>query len=565
VIRPFPIREMEGVAAGVCRWIQSDSKEGSMKKLVLSFVAVLAASAIAVAVSSGSSHREAPGSSLDPTGDWTDVYFFTPNDHPNKAVVIGNVIPFEDPAGGPLFYSLDPNAHYYLNFDNTGDGRYDIRYRFTIHDKIDQRTRLALGQSGQVTSVDDPDLLLRQTYDVTRLEYDRHGHLTDSDRVGSNLPVAPSNIGPKTMPDYQSLVDQSVRSLDGGGKVFVGQRDDPFFIDLGVTFDLINFRDNTTGNAGGYKDDLAGYAVHSFVLELPDDSLLPQGNAVHKNKRHGHGKHGHHNGHGKGHGHGNAHKGHSHGHKGKHGQGSKHEHGNRHRGVANGSAPAPVVGVWASTERRKLQVSGGRDRSGHGPWVQVNRLGNPLINELFVPISRKDEFNRTPPSEDGKRFGQYALEPELVKAINGLFNLGCPETNRTDIVQALFTGIPGLTQIGDHPAAADTLKLNLGVPPTDPSQASRFGVIGGDLAGLPDGRRLSDDAVDIYLRVACGFLVPESQGGKKLPLGDGVDANDKPFLSSFPYAAAPTSGFDSQIKKTQPTHAPTPGTPPLVP
>ncbi|MGH2800497.1 MAG: DUF4331 family protein, partial [Thermoleophilaceae bacterium] len=134
-----------------------------MRKLAL--VAVLAASAIAVAIGLGSSHREAPGSSLDPTGDWTDVYFFTPNDDPGSAVVIGNVIPFEDPAGGPLFYSLDPNAHYYLNFDNTGDGRYDIRYRFEIEDKINKQTRLALGQSGQVTSVRDKDLLLRQTYD----------------------------------------------------------------------------------------------------------------------------------------------------------------------------------------------------------------------------------------------------------------------------------------------------------------------------------------------------------------------------------------------------------------
>ena len=224
-----------------------------------------------------------------------------------------------------------------------------------------------------------------------------------------------------------------------------------------------------------------------------------------------------------------------------------------------------MVGVWATTERRKLEVTNGRDRGGEGPWVQVNRLGNPLINELFVPISRKDEFNRSQPSDDGRKFGQYALEPELVKAINALFNLGCPTTNRTDIVQALFTGIPGLTQIGNDPAAADTLKLNLGTAPTAQGSVNRFGVIGGDTGGLPNGRRLADDAVDIYLRVACGFLVPADQGGKQLPLGDGVDVNDKEFLSTFPYAAAPTSGFESEIKKQQPTHTPTPGTPPLVP
>jgi hypothetical protein len=481
-----------------------------MKKLAL--VAVLAASAVAVALSSGSSHREAPGSSLDPTGDWTDVYFFTPNDDPGSVAVVANVIPFEDPAGGPLFYSLDPNARYYINFDNTGDGRPDVRYRFKVKDKINKQTRLALGASGPVTSVRDRDLLLRQTYDIVREKYGRRGKLIRKRTIARNLPVAPSNIGPKTMPDYQDLVNGATRNLKGGGQVFVGQRDDPFFIDLGMTFDLINFRDATTGNAGGYKDDLAGYAVHSFVLKLPERAITRNGKAV----------------------------------------------------SAPDSSNA-AVGVWASTERKKLVVSNGRGRGGQGRYVQVNRLGNPLINELFIPISRKDEFNRSQPSKDGTKFGEYALEPELVKAINALFMLDCKERDRTDIVQALFTGIPGVTQIGDDPAAADTLKLNLGVPPTAPAQASRFGVIGGDNAGLPNGRRLFDDAVDIYLRVACGFLVPENQGGKKLPLGDGVDVNDKPFLATFPYAAAPTSGFDSQLKKGQPTHAPTPGAPPLVP
>jgi Domain of unknown function (DUF4331) len=483
-----------------------------MKRLSLCIAAVLAASAIAVALSSGSSHREAPGSSLDPTGDWTDVYFFTPNDDPGSAVVIGNVIPFEDPAGGPIFYSLDPNARYYINFDNTGDGRPDVRYRFEIKDRINRRTRLALGQSGPVTSVGDKDLLLRQRYDVVREEYNRRGRRTKTRRVGRNLPVAPSNFGPKTMPNYQGLVDQSIKPLRGGGQVFVGQRDDPFFVDLGMTFDLVNFRNATTGNAGGFKDDLAGYAVHSFVLKLPERAITRNG-----------------------------------------------------RAVGAPDAANAAVGVWASTERQRLVVASGRGQGGRGRYVQVNRLGNPLINELFIPISRKDEFNRSRPRTDGRKFGQYALEPELIKALNALFMLGCKESDRTDIVQALFTGIPGVTQIGSKPVPADTLKLNLGVPPTAPDQANRFGVIGGDNAGLPNGRRLFDDAVDIYLRVGCGFLVPEDQGGKKLPLGDGVDVNDKPFLAGFPYAAAPDSGFDARIKKDQPAHAPTPGAPPLVP
>jgi Domain of unknown function (DUF4331) len=485
-----------------------------MKRLtLLAALAALAATLVAVAISSGSSHREAPGSMLDPSGDWTDVYFFTPADDQDKAVVVANVIPFEDPAGGPFFYTLDPRARYYLNFDNDGDGRPDIRYRFSVSDIVDTETRLALGQKGQVTSPTDPDLTLRQTYDVVREEFDDHGNRRSANTVASDVPVAPSNFGPKTMPDYASIASQAERSLPDGGRVFVGQRDDPFFIDLGGVFDLINFRAGTgTGNQGGGKDDVAGYAVHSFVLKLPEEQLT------------------------------------------------------RDRQQATGPDDRQgVVGVWASTERRRLQVADGRDRGAVGPWVQVNRLGNPLINELFIPVSRKDEFNRSQPKDDAENFGQFALEPEIVKALNGLFNLGCPETNRTDIVQALFTGIPGLTRIATDAVPADTLKLNFGVPATTPGQENRFGVIGGDNAGLPNGRRLLDDTVDIYERVACGFLVPPDQGGKQLPLGDGVDENDKPFLSSFPYAALPTSGFDSQIKRQLPAHAPTPGSPPLVP
>jgi len=481
-----------------------------MRKLFL-VLAALSAAVIAVAVSSGSSHREAPASSQDPTSDWTDVYFFTPADDPDTAVVVANLIPFEDPAGGPLFYSLDPGARYYINFDNTGDGKPDVRYRFEVSDRIDRGTRLALGASGPVTSVNDPNLLLRQSYNVVRETYDRRGRLRSTRRVGRNLPVAPSNFGPKTMPNYQGLVNESVRSLSGGGQVFLGQRDDAFFIDLGVTFDLINFRDNSTGNEGGYKDDVAGYNTHSFVLKLPERELTRD-----------------------------------------------------RQPVSGPDDRQAAVGVWASTERRRLEVTGRRS-GGRGGWRQVNRLGLPLINELFIPISRKDEFNRSKPHTDGRKFGQYAVEPEIVKAVNALFNLDCPERNRTDIVQALFTGLPGVTAIGSNPVPADTLKLNLGVPPTSPGQENRFGVIGGDNAGLPNGRRLGDDTVDIYLRVACGFLIPEDQGGKKLPLGDGVDRNDKPFLSTFPYAAPPTSGFDARIKQDQPRHDPTPGSPPLEP
>jgi hypothetical protein len=312
------------------------------------------------------------------------------------------------------------------------------------------------------------------------------------------VPVAPNNIGPKTMPNYDALAAQAIHSLPGGGKVFAGQRDDPFFVDLGGTFDALTIR-NGTGNAGGGKDDLAGYNVHSIVLQLPESAVTRDGQAV-----------------------------------------------------SGPTAANAVIGVWSSTERRRLAVGGKRRAS---RWVQVSRLGNPLINEVVIPLGKKDQFNASRPHNDAANYGQYALNPELAKLINLLYpGLNVPETNRTDIVQALLAGIPDVTQIAPDAVPADTLKINLGVPPS--ATQNRFGVLAGDNAGFPNGRRLGDDVVDISERVVGGFLV-----GNKLPLGDGVDANDKAFLPSFPYVAPPTSGLDSQPKRTEPVHAPTPAQP----
>jgi uncharacterized protein DUF4331 len=220
-----------------------------------------------------------------------------------------------------------------------------------------------------------------------------------------------------------------------------------------------------------------------------------------------------------------------------------------------------VVGVWATTERQRISV-----RRHHGKhhvkrhWVQVSRLGNPLINEVIIPIGQKDKFNRTSPANDAANFGQFALNPEPARLLNALFNLGVKETDRTDIVQALLTGVPGLTQITPkNPAPADTLKLNLGVAPS--ATENRFGVLGNDLAGFPNGRRLADDVTDIELRVIGGALLPANQGGKQLPLGDGVDRNDKPFRATFPYVATPTDGISGIVKRTEPGHAPVPQPP----
>ena len=472
-----------------------------MRKLTL-IAAIVAAALVATALSLGSSHREAPNTAQDPTADDTDVYAFKAADAPGSLTVVANWIPFEDPAGGPNFYNFDPKAHYYINVDNTGDGRRDIRYEFQFKTKVVNKSSFAYATPA-VRSLHDPHLNVRQSYSVTRELFTRRGRLKSERVIARGVPVVPSDIGPKTMPDYASLAAQGIHSLRGGGKVFAGQRDDPFFVDLGQTFDSVNFRPGVgTGNQGGGKDDLAGYNVNSIVLQVPESQVT-----------------------------------------------------RNHRAVAGPKAANAVVGVWSSTERRRLQVT--NDYSGKGSrgrFVQVSRLGNPLVNELIIPLGKKDQFNRTQPQDDARHYGKYVLNPELARLMNALFNLGVKTTGRTDIVTALLTGVPGLTQIGKHPAAADTLKINLGVPPNP--NPNRFGVLAGDTQGFPNGRRLTDDVVDIELRVVGGFLI-----GHKLPLGDGVDQNDKPFLTSFPYVAPPRAGYDSEIKRNEPGHSPTPAQP----
>jgi hypothetical protein len=312
------------------------------------------------------------------------------------------------------------------------------------------------------------------------------------------------------MPNYSVFENGAIKTIGDGTKVFAGQRDDPFFVDLGATFDGINVRD-LTGNKGSGKDDLSGMNTHSIVMQIPERLVTKDRKAV-----------------------------------------SSADSGNA------------VVGVWSTTERKRLQVNGassaGRKhhhkakRSYHGGWVQVSRLGNPLVNEVVIPLGKKDQFNRTTPDRDAELYGKYVVKPELAAILNALFSINAPENNRTDIVQALLQGIPMLNQHKgiDGPPAVDTIKLNLGVPPADTE--NRFGAISGDVAGFPNGRRLGDDVVDIELQVVAGFLKDN-----KVPLGDGVDRNDKPFLSSFPYLASPWDGFSSAPStRVEPGHAPVP-------
>jgi hypothetical protein len=472
-------------------------------------VAALAAGALAVSSGSGSSHREAPSILGDPTADNTDLYAFTAPDAPDKLTIVSDWIPFEDPSSGPYFGKLDPKARYYVKIDNTGDGREDVAYRWQFKQRF-RNPNSFLYAAPTVDSVDDPDINFVQTYDLWRETY-RKGERTGKRRIARDVPVAPDNVGPKTIPDYAKVSAGAVRSLANGGKTFVGPADDPFFIDLAVAFDGIDIDKPGRpgiglGNQGGGKDDIAGYNTHSFALQVPESDVTRDGKSV--------------------------------------------------SGPSGGNA---VVGVWTTTERQRVRVltsrrHGKRKVRAHRHWAQVSRLGNPLINEVIIPIGLKDKYNRTAPADDAANFGAGALAPEPAKLLNALFGLGVKETGRTDIVQALLTGVPGLTQIGSKPVPADTLKVNLGVPPS--ATPNRFGVLANDVAGFPNGRRLTDDVVDIELRVIAGALLKPEQGGKQIPLGDGVDMNDKPFRTAFPYVALPDSAFDSTLKRVEPAHAP---------
>lgn len=474
-------------------------------------LAIAAAAAVIPTFGSGSSHREAPGITDDPKADSTDVYAFTSPDDPNTATIVANYVPFEEPAGGPNFYGLSDSARYVVNIDNTGDGKTDIAYR------IRTRTRTVNDESflyatGPVTY--DPaaraykNLNVVQTYDVIRVTYRPDGRVASAKYVGRNLLSPPNNAGPKSTPNYASaLVPPAIHGLHGGGKVFVGQRDDPFFVDLGATFDLVNIdapgRMNIgLGDQGGGDDGLTGYNVHSIVLQLPKSQLTRDG--------------------------------------------------------ANPTDPAStksVIGVYTSAERYIPGpiVKRGKKLVHTGRWTAVSRLGNPLVNEVIIPLGKKDRWGATSPDKDAQ-FLKYFTTPELAGAINALFPgaVNAPTTNRQDLVTVLLKGLPpgnptGLVnQIGAKPAIADLLRLNLAVPPA--ATPNRLGAVGGDGAGFPNGRRLADDVVDIELKAVGGALAPlfglpapTANAGK---LGDGVDTNDQPFLPSFPYVATPLSGFD---------------------
>ncbi|MEO5885528.1 MAG: DUF4331 domain-containing protein [Candidatus Limnocylindrales bacterium] len=456
----------------------------------------------------GSSHREAPYIAGDPAADNTDVYAFVTPDDPSTVTIIANFIPVQEPAGGPNFFNFDPSVRYEIHVDYDGSGGDDVTYQFKFRDQI-QNKKTFLYNTGPITSLTDPDFNYRQRYSVTRIDDDGDKHT-----LGSGLRTPPANIGPRSTPGYDALAAMATYPLKGGGQVFAGQRDDPFFVDTGSIFDLLGLRpfngahaiplDTTPG-----VDGLSGFDVNTIAIRVPIKHLTVDGK----------------------------------------------EHKATER--------AATIGIWASTSRQKnRQIRSDGTVRNSGPWVQVSRLGNPLINEVLIPLGVKDYWNRQQPKYDS-RFAKYVLAPEPAKLINVLYPTlpDIKETNRTDLITVLMTGVPGLNHTGMR--KMDLLRLNTGLKPQPngacyhPSLAkpvgtapSRLGVLDGDLCGFPNGRRLADDVTDIEIRaIAEGygtFLATNFGLPNKTPnnmLGDGVDTNDTTFMTSFPFVASPFDGY----------------------
>jgi hypothetical protein len=468
-----------------------------MNKVNLAIVVLLVAAVALFAIPLGSfasSHREAPMISSDPQADATDVYAYVSRDNPDTVTLIMAVNPFEEPAGGPNFNSFGDDVLYEIKVDNNGDAVEDVSYQFRFKTTV-QNPNTFLYNTGPIKSLTDANWNVRQTYTLTRIR----GGTTEE--LGKDLPVPPVNIGPKSTPDYAALSDAAVRNLPGGIKVWAGQADDPFFVELGGIFDLLTIR-KLPGNAGGGVDGLAGYNVHAMALQVPITQLTRDGTKP-----------------------------------------------------ANATAANAVIGVWGTSSRQSTKVlsATGGAPTGSGPFVQVSRLGAPLVNEVVIPVGKKDLWNSSQPKDDGQ-FANYVTNPELGILLNALYKINVPPqgafgsaTQRDDLIAIFLTGIPGLTQPpGVKPA--EELRLNVAIPPT--ASPNAMGVLGGDNQGYPNGRRLIDDVTDISLKAVAGAAYPLFHAGFKpdatgVQLGDGVDANDKPFRSAFPYLALPSDGFNS--------------------
>jgi Domain of unknown function (DUF4331) len=453
-----------------------------------------------------SSHREAPAISKDPVADNTDTYAFVSPDDPDTVTIISNYLPLEAPFGGPNFFEFGDDVRYDIHIDHTGDGRPDITYRFEFQTEV-RNPDTFLYNTGPINSIDSPNWNRRQFYSVTRVH---HGHRSV---LASNLACPPCNIGPASTPDYDALAGQAVHQIGGGRTVFAGQRLEGFYVDLGAIFDLGDLRPFQNLHIGTMMMKAAAgvnatndFSVHSIALKVPKRELTRHGSTP-----------------------------------------------------TNPMDRRSVIGVWATASRRRALIRERRNGVVQlaGDWVQVSRLGNPLFNEVIVPMGEKDLWNALPPAEDNE-FLKYVLHPELAGLLPVLYpgvfpNLAALEAPRADLEAILLTGIPSgivpgfQNYTGSTPA--DELRLNLAIPPTT-TNPNPLGLVGGDAAGFPNGRRVFDDVVTVELRAIAGATYPLVAKGytpdKAASLiTDGLGPNSTRYLSKFPYLGTPQGGYQT--------------------
>ncbi|WP_435863825.1 DUF4331 domain-containing protein [Streptomyces microflavus] len=478
---------------------------------VLALATAAAVTGLAPASSSASSHREAPMTAGDPRADNTDVYAFTSPDKPDTITLVANWIPFQEPNGGPNFYPFASDARYNIKIDADGNGKPDTTYTWEFTDHIRDDADQFLYNTGVVKSLNDQTLNFRQTYSLK---------VTDSSGKTTTLlkdaPAAPSNVGKASMPDYASLRKQAVLPLPEGGQTFAGQASDPFFLDLRI-FDLLYGGDlSETGH-----NTLAGYNVNTVAIQVPKKAVALKGDATRN----------------------------------------------------------PVIGVWSTTDRQGAAVTGkgsgdakakdaqgAPDKGGEASWRQVSRLGNPLVNEVVVPLKFKDAFNALSPEKDATitPVVDKVKDPIVPKLIQNIYGVPAPATPRNDLVEIFLTGIckecgPIKADLNSQRLNADVdktkvvpaeeLRLNMAIPPA--AKPNRLGVLGKDLAGFPNGRRLNDDVVDIELQALEGA----AQTGKIVPALAAGDAVDTPYREpgdSFPYVALPNTAAVNQADSLHP-------------
>jgi hypothetical protein len=468
-----------------------------------------------------SSHREAPGISQDPVADNTDTYAFVSPDDPTTVTIITNYVPLEGPPGGPNFFEFGDDVLYQIYIDNDGDALPEITYSFLFNTTY-QNPNTFLYNTGPITSLTSGTWNKRQFYNVmVRRDNDgkgkpkkqKHDHDGQGTMIGSNLACPPCNIGPRSTPNYQTaLADHAVHVLPTGETVFAGQRRDGFYVDLGATFDLADIRPIQhlhlipTPDAPAH-DPLVGFNVHTIALKVPIHMLTSDGSVP-----------------------------------------------------SDPMSTKAVLGVWGAASRRKVTVrdpeKNGTDPKKSGPWVQVSRLANPLFNEVIVPIGQKDYWNSADPVDDSQ-FAEYVKKPELQTLLPILYPGQFPHLagitgDRGDLVAILLTGIPsgliGGFQNSTGSTLADMLRLNVAIPPA--SSPSLFGILGGDLAGFPNGRRVFDDIVTIELQAIAGatypLVNPSYVKDAAIPAVQSyITPDPSRYKTAFPYLGTPLDGFST--------------------